>query len=479
MLASVPNRIGTPASVSESTVVSNNSPSIIERMDSRLVASTWEQPIEPPASIPESSDVVIIGAGILGVSTAWLLSKQGINVTVCEKGLIAGEQSSRNWGWVRVQGRDQREMPMAMEAMRIWRGLAEELGEDVGYEQGGCIFAARSDKELDGYVKWLDVAREYGVDTRIIEGEELRRQVPGAAVSWRGAIYTSTDGRAEPHKAAPAIARAARRKGATILESCAVRGLDLEAGRVAGVVTEHGTIKTSSVLCAGGAWTSLFCRSLGIRLPQLRVRGTVVRTAPTAQLLNGNVYDRHLGIRRRQDGGYSVAHGTTLDHSITPSTFRFATKFLPALMQEIGGLKISIGSDFFEEWRTPKRWDLDTESPFEQTRILNPDPNPRVVKAIRRNLDKIFPDLADTEIVESWAGMVETTPDVVPVIEESEKIPGFHIATGLSGHGFGLGPGAGYACAGMLTGDDTGIDLQPFRLSRFFDGSPIRMDSPI
>ncbi len=448
-------------------------------MDNRLVASTWEQPLEPPASIPESSDVVIIGAGILGVSTAWLLAKQGINVTVCEKGLVAGEQSSRNWGWVRVRGRDQREMPMAMEAMRIWRGLAEELGEDVGYEQGGCIFAARNDKELDGYVKWLDVAREYGVDTRIIEGEELRRQVPGAAIPWCGAIYTSTDGRAEPHKAAPAIARAARRKGATILESCAVRGLDLEAGRVAGVVTEHGTIKTSSVLCAGGAWTSLFCRSLGIRLPQLRVRGTVVRTAPTAQLLNGNVYDRHLGIRRRQDGGYSVAHGTTLDHSITPSTFRFATKFLPALMQEIGGLKISIGSDFFEEWRTPKRWDLDTESPFEQTRILNPDPNPRVVKAIRRNLDKIFPDLAGTEIVESWAGMVETTPDVIPVIEESEKIPGFHIATGLSGHGFGLGPGAGYACAGMLTGNDTGIDLQPFRLSRFFDGSPIRMDSPI
>ena len=81
--------------------------------------------------------------------------------------------------------------------------------------------------------------------------------------------------------------------------------------------------------------------------------------------------------------------------------------------------------------------------------------------------------------MEAWAGMVETTPDVVPVIEASESIPGFHIATGLSGHGFGLGPGAGYACAGMLTGNDTGIDLQPFRLSRFFDGSPIRMDSPI
>ncbi len=448
-------------------------------MENKLVAKTWERPLEPPKRIPASSDVVIIGAGILGVTAAWFLTKQGIKVTVCEKGLVAGEQSSRNWGWVRVQGRDKREMPMAMQAMRIWRGLAEEIGEDVGYEQGGCIFAARNDKDLASFAKWLDVAKEYGVDTRIIEGDELSLQVPGSSIPWRGAIYTASDGRAEPHKAAPAIARAAERSGATILESCAVRGLDIEAGRVAGVVTEHGTIRTSTVLCAAGAWTSLFCRSLGIRLPQLKVRGTVVRTAPAEQLLNGNVYDKHLGIRRRQDGGYSVAHGTRLDHSITPSTFRFATKFMSALTQEIGGLSISIGNDFVDELRTPKRWDLDTESPFEQTRILNPEPNQRVVKAIRKNLDKVFPKLAGTPIVEAWAGMVETTPDVVPVIEESDKIPGFHIATGLSGHGFGLGPGAAYACAGMLTGNNTGIDLEPFRLSRFFDGSPIRMDSPI
>lgn len=448
-------------------------------MDTSTVASTWEKPLTPPEKVPESADVVIIGAGILGISTAWFLVKQGINVVVCEKGLVAGEQSGRNWGWVRVQGRDSREMPMAMHAMRIWRGLAEEIGEDVGYEQGGCIFAARTDKEFEKLSEWLDVAREYELDTRMIEGDELKRQVPGSSIDWRGAIYTASDGRAEPQKAAPAIARAVARRGGTVLTSCAVRGLDIEAGRVAGVVTEHGTIKTSSVLCSAGAWTSLFCRSLGIRLPQLKVRGTVVRTAPAKQVLNGNVYDIHLGIRRRQDGGYSVAHGTRLDHAITPSTFRFATKFLPALLQEIGGLRISIGKEFFEEWRTPTNWSLDSESPFEQTRILNPDPNPRVVKAIRENLDKVFPDLANTEIVEAWGGMVETTPDVVPVIEESEKIPGFHIATGLSGHGFGLGPGAGYACAGMLTGRDTGIDLRPLRLGRFFDGSPIKMESPI
>ena len=131
------------------------------------------------------------------------------------------------------------------------------------------------------------------------------------------------------------------------------------------------------------------------------------------------------------------------------------------------------------ELATPKRWDLSQESPFEKTRVLSPDPNPHTVKGIRKKVDALFPGLAGTEFAEAWAGMVETTPDVVPVIEETDTIPGFHIATGLSGHGFAIGPGAGKACAGMLTGDDTGIDLMPFRLSRFYDGSPIRMESAL
>jgi len=91
----------------------------------------------------------------------------------------------------------------------------------------------------------------------------------------------------------------------------------------------------------------------------------------------------------------------------------------------------------------------------------------------------VFPALADVEIVEAWAGIVETSPDVVPIIGEVGNVAGFHIATGFSGHGFGIGPGAGKALAAMLTGNEIPIDLTPFRLSRFFDGSPIRPMSAI
>ena len=165
-------------------------------------------------------------------------------------------------------------------------------------------------------------------------------------------MYTASDGRAEPHKTAPAIARGAARAGATILEGCAVRGLETSGGNVSAVVTEQGTIKASTVLCAGGAWTSTFCRSLDIALPQLRVRGTVARTAPAEELLAGNLFDKRLGIRKRADGGYTVAHGSILDHSITPSTFRYAFKFIPAIDAGNIGVAIAFRERFLRRART-------------------------------------------------------------------------------------------------------------------------------
>ena len=443
------------------------------------VSSTWRKPLNPPERVPAGADVVIIGGGIVGVSTAWFLAKQGISVALCEKGHIAGEQSGRNWGWVRVQGRDVREIPMMLDALDTWQSFREETGEDVGFVRGGCTFATRKEKDLSAFADWVAVAKEYGIDSGLLSREEMQRLVPDAATDWAGAVHTASDGRAEPQQAAPAFARAAAREGAAILESCAVRGVETEGGRISAVVTEHGVIKTGTVLCAAGAWSSMFCRSLGIALPQLKVRGTVVRTAPGENVLNGNLFDEKLGIRRREDGGYTVAHGTILHHPLTPSTLRWSFKFLPALKKEFKVLRLSFGPEFFDEWRQPKTWALDSVSPFETTRVLNPEPGDNIVRGIRRNLDAMFPALRNTPIVESWAGMVETTPDVVPVIDAVEALPGFHIATGFSGHGFGLGPGAGKAAAQMLTGATTAVDITPLRLDRFFDGSPIELLSAI
>jgi glycine/D-amino acid oxidase-like deaminating enzyme len=111
--------------------------------------------------------------------------------------------------------------------------------------------------------------------------------------------------------------------------------------------------------------------------------------------------------------------------------------------------------------------------------VLNPRPNQRALRGIEKNLGKVFPQLAGTRLVEAWAGMIETTPDVIPVIDQADKLPGFYIATGFSGHGFGIGPGAGKAIAGMLTGEDSGIALDEFRLSRFFDGTKLEIQGSV
>ncbi|MDX1500312.1 MAG: FAD-dependent oxidoreductase, partial [Woeseiaceae bacterium] len=249
-----------------------------------LVSATWQRPLAPPAAVPDAADVVVIGGGIVGVSTAWFLAREGVSVALCEKGHIAGEQSGRNWGWVRQQGRDTREMPMIVEALNIWRGLADELGEDVGFRQQGVLFAARTDAQLAQYADWIDSVADYGLDSRLVDAAELARLVAGSTAGWRGALYTPSDGRAEPHLATAALARAATRAGATLLTGCAVRGIETAGGAVAGVVTEYGPIRTSRVVCAAGAWTSLFCRSLDVTVPQLRVRGTVTRAAPVASV---------------------------------------------------------------------------------------------------------------------------------------------------------------------------------------------------
>lgn len=443
------------------------------------VSQTWEKPFNPPEEVPSEAEVVIIGGGIVGVSTAWFLAKKGIKVVLCEKGHIAGEQSGRNWGWVRKQKRDMRELPMMIESMNIWSTLAEEIGENVGFHKTGCIYTAHNEKEMASYEGWMKTAKHFELDTELLSSDELKKHIDHSSNEWIGGLITPSDGRAEPHLASPAIARAAEKCGAIILTSTAVRGIETSAGQVSSVVTEHGPIKASKVLCAAGAWTSMFCRSLNISVPQLKVKGTVCRTEPLAQKFEGEVYGVGLGMRRRADGGYTLASESYMYHSITPSTFRYMFKFLPAFWKEIAHLRLSIGSDFLKEFRFPNKWSHNEISPFEKERVLNPAPDQKVIKEISDNFSKLFPSFEPQNIEESWAGMIETTPDVVPIIEETKKIPGFYIATGFSGHGFGLGPGAGKAIAGMISGVDSGIDLSSFRLDRFFDGSKMVIDKMI
>jgi len=157
------------------------------------VASVWTNNQTFSQKQPFESEVVIIGGGIIGVSTAYYLAKAGIEVSLFEKGCVSGEQSSRNWGWVRVQGRDEREIPLMLRSLEIWRGLSEEIGFETGYREEGCLYSAYNQKEMNGYQSWLDLAKKYDIETKILEKADLIKEAGFVANKWVGGIITKTD----------------------------------------------------------------------------------------------------------------------------------------------------------------------------------------------------------------------------------------------------------------------------------------------
>ncbi len=431
-------------------------------------------PVRFNAPLPAQADVVVVGGGVIGVMTAWFLREKGLSVVVCEKGRIAGEQSGRNWGWVRQQGRDPGELPIMVESLSIWKRLAAEMGDGLGFRQTGVLYLAKTEREIDGFDAWTEHSRAHQLDTRLLTASETMAMLKGAVAPWKGGLFTASDARAEPWVAVPALAAVAEEKGVVIREACAVRGLDLAAGKVAGVVTEAGRIACDHVVVAAGAWSRLFLGAHGISIPQLSVLASVAATEPMPEIFPGNAADDDFAFRRRADGGYSIAPGARHDFFIGKDAFRSFGVYLPVLKKDFRStnFRLAAPKGFPDAWSTPRRWSLDAQSPFERQRILNPAPNMATLGEVQDSFAKAFPSLGRPKLKAAWAGMIDSLPDVVPIVDHA-PIPGLTIATGMSGHGFGIGPGMGRVVADLVMGRPVGHDLSRFRLSRFSDGSRI------
>jgi glycine/D-amino acid oxidase-like deaminating enzyme len=422
--------------------------------------------------MPVTTQVVVIGGGIVGACTAFFLARKGVPVVLCEKGEIAAEQSSRNWGWCRKMGRDEREVPLAIEALRLWPEMNSLVGAETGFRRSGIVYLCRTRKELAKREAWLDqVGRKFGLDSHLLTRNQMGRVLPGLAGPWLAALSTPSDGRAEPAQAAPAIAEAARRLGATVLTRCAVRGVETVGGRVGGVVTERGAIACQSVVLAGGVWSRLFCRPLHLRLPQLKVLSSVMRTEPLPGGPETSVSGFGFGLRKRLDGGYTVASWSGNISPIVPDSFRFFRDFRPAMWLHRHEVRPRIGTRFVQELLQGTRWRLDRPSPFEAVRTLDPPPHASILRQARTHVTAAFPVFHAMRVAESWGGMIDVTPDAVPVISEVAALPGFFIATGFSGHGFGIAPAAGRLMAELVMGETPVVDPAAFRYSRFTDAT--------
>lgn len=416
---------------------------------------------------PAQADVVIAGAGIMGCAAAYYLGLRGIKAAVFDKSRIAGQQSTRAWGFVRQQGREAAEVPLMMAGMRLWEGLERELGADLEWRQGGCLYLADNDDDWASFRQWTDVARAHGLDTRTLARAEIDAHVSGLAAPALGGLYTASDGQAEPRRVAAAFAARAIEAGARFFEGCGVTAIDTSGGAVAGVVTERGVVKARRVICAAGATSFRLLDGVGIRLPQQAVRGTCMRTNPLPAVSASTIWGHGLGIRQRANGAINLADDMQVDVDVTLGHLRGLSLFLPELWARREKFRFHLNG---AAWRDLKARAAGGAAVLEP-RDPNPQPNPAHAPRALAKLKAVFPALRDARIVEAWAGLIDVLPDGIPVIDAPRAPDGLAIATGFCGHGFAMGPIVGSLLAEWVDTGATSLDLSALRAARFVDGT--------
>ncbi|WP_455818301.1 NAD(P)/FAD-dependent oxidoreductase [Pseudomonas cerasi] len=424
-------------------------------------------PVRTATTLPATTTVVVIGGGIVGLTAALALAERHIPVVLLEKGRLAGEQSSRNLGWVRKTSRMADDIPLAQASDRLWAAMPERIGQDVGYRQAGIMFVGRTEAQMAMHEAWLKSVEHLGLDSQLLTAQQIAARVPGGRGDWAGGIFTPSDGRAEPTLAASAIARAAIAKGVTIVENCAVRTLSLAGGKVSGVVTEQGEIRCEQVLLAGGLWSRRFLGNLGVSLLTLPLICSVLRTTPMEGPTEIAVGAPDFSFRKHHDGGFIITQRGALDASLTLDHLLIGSRYLQQLRTQRSFLRISVGKNFVRDLALPRRWKAHRRSPFEQVRTLDPEVNPALNREAMANLIAAWPAFENAVIADAWAGAIDVTPDSNPVIGPVAKIPGLTLATGFSGHGFGTSPAAGQLAADLVSACTPIIDPHPYRFERF------------
>ena len=419
--------------------------------------------IETRPDLPDRADAVVIGGGIVGACAAYYLAQRGLAVTLLEKGRIGAEQSSRNWGWCRQQNRDARELPIATRSLDLWEEMTAQ-GVDTGFRRCGLLYLSNDEAELAGWARWRDFARTQGVTTHMLSAAEATERARASGKPWKGGVFSPSDGIADPSRAAPAIARAVEAMGGRVVQMCAARGIERRGGEVSGVVTERGVIRTPIAVMAGGAWASSFMRQLGIGFPQASVRSSILAIAPGVELPDA-VHTAQVSLTRRGDGGHTVAVSGAARVDVTAQQIRYWSKFLPMFFKRRKSLAPGGLGGMRSGHEGLRRWRLDRETPMERMRILDPRPDMGQIRLTLARARALFPALAETPMTAAWAGYIDSTPDGVPAIGES-PVPGLVLAAGFSGHGFGIGPGAGRLIADIVTAQEPLVDPAPYLPSR-------------
>ena len=422
-------------------------------------------------ALPQQSDVVVIGAGILGVMTAINLAERGLSVVIVEKGNIAGEQSSRFYGQAITYKMPDETFLLHHLGKHRWREMNAKVGVDTTYRTQGRVEVPLDEEDLVHVRSWIDersknVGSDIPFKTRIIEGSELNQRLRGAKSDWKIAGFEEDSGSFDAEVTAFVMAEYAKKIGIKIYTNCAARGLETHAGVISDVVTEKGAIKTSQVVVAGGVWSRLFMQNLGVDVPTLPAYQSqqLISAAPNAPggnvALPGNIF-----FREQADGTYATSPRVIVA-PVVKESFTYGYKYLPLLAMPDFPVHISLNEQLINSFTQDTSWKLDEVSPFEKNRDMTALPDLPELNASLEKLKTEFPAFKDSKLVDQWSGAMAIAPDENPIISEVKEYPGLVINT-ATGWGMTESPVSAEITADLLLGKEPIINAKPFSLYRF------------
>jgi sarcosine oxidase, subunit beta len=368
-----------------------------------------------------TADVVIIGGGIHGCSTALHLALRGLKPIVIEKDYAGRHASGVNAGGVRQLARHVAEIPLSIASMEIWERIETLLDDDCGFESHGQVLIAETEEELSEFRNRVGDLRTRGyVHEELIDRAELKRWVPAVADHCPGGIVSRRDGAADPFRTTQAFRRAALRAGARFIEGVAVTGLRRLASAWQ-VDTAAGTFQAPTVVNAAGAWADRIAAALGEPVPLQVIAPMLMITGRVPNFIEPVVI-----LRSRKLSFKQFANGTVM----------------------IGGGHLA------RAIRDENRTDLDWHKLSESARTVA----------------DVFPIMRHAEIVRAWAGIEARMPDDLPVFGPSRKVEGLYHQFGFSAHGFQLGPGAGATMAELIVTGATNVPIADLSIVRFASG---------
>ena len=370
----------------------------------------------------DSADVVVIGAGVSGLTSAYYLARAGADVVVVEKGTVGAEASGRNGGMISERVDEPPMIPMAVESLEIWPTLDDELGYPTEFTHQGRLQVAVSEEEMGDTFAERDEALRHGLAVEMVDPTEIQDLVPGITGRTLGGAFFPNGGHANPQRSVQAFAWAFQDLGGRLYQHTAVTGLEVAGGRVASVQTTAGDIAPGVVVAAAGPQTALLAGMVGVHVPVAPARVEIIATAPLEPLFDIALVGN--GLYGRQ-----AARGNLL----------------------FGG--------------GPHEWtDVDlTADPSK--------PNTPLIRNIARRLAELLPGAADTPVIRSWAGVVEQAPDYLPIIDVLDS-PSNYVVVTASAHGFGISPATGKAVSELVLHGRSSIDISGLKLDRFADIGP-------